>query len=127
MLEYKNNERFINNFVIFKGVLLGLMIMLILTIIFALFSGVLFRLEEARLNKIFLGQNIILLLLIGFYVARNVERNGWLNGAMAGLLYMFILILLGSISLPLSLSNIIFMALLALILGGIGGILGINI
>ena len=127
MLEYKNNERFINNFVIFKGVLLGLMIMLILTIIFALFSGVLFRLEEARLNKIFLGQNIILLLLIGFYVARNVERNGWLNGAMAGLLYMFILILLGSISLPLSLSNIIFMALLALILGGIGGILGINL
>jgi|SRR5690554_4122286 len=127
MLEYKNNERFINNFVIFKGVLLGLMIMLILTIIFALFSGVLFRLEEARLNKIFLGQNIILLLLIGFYVARNVERNGWLNGAMAGLLYMIILILLGSISLPLSLSNIIFMALLALILGGIGGILGINI
>lgn len=127
MLEYKNNERFINNFVIFKGVLLGLMIMLILTIIFALFSGVLFRLEEARLNKIFLGQNIILLLLIGFYVARNVERNGWLNGAMAGLLYMIILILLGSISLPLSLSNIIFMALLALILGGIGGILGINL
>ena len=127
MLEYKNNERFINNFVIFKGVLLGLMIMLILTIIFALFSGVLFRLEEARLNIIFLGQNIILLLLIGFYVARNVERNGWLNGAMAGLLYMIILILLGSISLPLSLSNIIFMALLALILGGIGGILGINI
>lgn len=127
MLEYKNNERFINNFVIFKGVLLGLMIMLILTIIFALFSGVLFRLEEARLNKIFLGQNIILLLLIGFYVARNVERNGWLNGAIAGLIYMIILILIGTISLPLSISNIILMAVLALILGSIGGILGINL
>ena len=127
MPEYKNNESVINSFVIFKGVLLCIIIMLIFTVIFALFSSILFRLEEAKLSKIFLGQNIILLLLIGFYVARNVERNGWLNGAIAGLIYMIILILIGTISLPLSISNIILMAVLALILGSIGGILGINL
>lgn len=127
MFDYKNKEKFIDNFVIFKGVFLGLIIMLILTVIFALFSGVLFRLEQSKLNLIFLVKNIILLLFIGFYVAKNVERNGWLNGAVAGLIYMVILILIGSISVPLTLTNILFMALLGLILGSIGGILGINL
>ncbi|HHU92239.1 MAG TPA: TIGR04086 family membrane protein [Halanaerobiaceae bacterium] len=122
-----NKEKFINSFVIFKGVILGLLIMLILTVIFALFSGILFRLEEAQLSKVFLVKNIILLLIIGFYVAKNVERNGWLNGAVAGLIFMLVLILLGSISVPLSFTNVIFMAFLGLILGSIGGILGINL
>lgn len=115
-----NKEKFINSFVIFKGVILGLLIMLILTVIFALFSGILFRLEEAQLSKVFLVKNIILLLIIGFYVAKNVERNGWLNGAVAGLIFMLVLILLGSISVPLSFTNVIFMAFLGLILGSIG-------
>ncbi|MFY9393709.1 MAG: TIGR04086 family membrane protein [Halanaerobiales bacterium] len=122
-----NKEKFINSFVIFKGVILGLLIILILTVIFALFSGILFRLEEAQLSKVFLVKNIILLLIIGFYVAKNVERNGWLNGAVAGLIFMLVLILLGSISVPLSFTNVIFMAFLGLILGSIGGILGINL
>lgn len=122
-----NKEKFINSFVIFKGVILGLLIMLILTVIFALFSGILFRLEEAQLSKVFLVKNIILLLIIGFYVAKNVERNGWLNGAVAGLIFMLVLILLGSISVLLSFTNVIFMAFLGLILGSIGGILGINL
>lgn len=122
-----NKEKFINSFVIFKGVILGLLIMLNLTVIFALFSGILFRLEEAQLSKVFLVKNIILLLIIGFYVAKNVERNGWLNGAVAGLIFMLVLILLGSISVPLSFTNVIFMAFLGLILGSIGGILGINL
>ena len=122
-----NKEKFINSFVIFKGVFLCLLIMLILTVIFALFSGILFRLEEAQLSKVFLVKNIILLLIIGFYVAKNVERNGWLNGAVAGLIFMLVLILLGSISVPLSFTNVIFMAFLGLILGSIGGILVINL
>ena len=47
MPEYKNNESVINSFVIFKGVLLGIIIMLIFTVIFALFSSILFRLERS--------------------------------------------------------------------------------
>ena len=77
MPEYKNNESVINSFVIFKGVLLGIIIMLIFTIIFALFSSILFRLEEARLSKIFLGQNIILLLINRFLCGQKCGKE-WL-------------------------------------------------
>lgn len=123
----QNNDKLINNLTIFKGVLFGLVFMLIITTIMALFSSLLFNLKAGQLNMVFLIINFIILSFIGFYVARNVDKNGWLNGGIAGLIYMIILILIGSISMPISISNIFIMTIIALIISSVGGILGINL
>ena len=93
----------------------------------ALFSSYLFSLSSSNLNILLLIVNSLILTYVGFYVARKVEKNGWLNGGLAGLVYMILLILIGTISMPISLSNIIIMALIGLIIGSIGGIIGINL
>lgn len=123
----QSKEKLINNVVIFKGVLYGFVFMIILTFIMALFSGFLFSIGSERLNILFLIISVIILLFIGFYVARNVENNGWLNGGFAGLIYMIIIILLGTISMPISISNILLLAFIGMIIGSIGGIIGINL
>lgn len=127
MFAKQNKERLINNIVIFKGVLYGFIFMIVLTFIMALFSGFLFSLNSGHLNILFLIISVIILIFIGFYVARNVENNGWLNGGFAGLIYMIIIILIGTINMPISISNILLLALIGMITGSIGGILGINL
>jgi len=122
-----NNEKSINNIIIFKGVFIGVFILLILTVIMALFSSLLFRMSSVNLNILLLVVNFFILTFVGFYVARKVEKNGWLNGGLAGLVYMVLLILIGTLSMPISLLNILTMAMLGLIIGSIGGIIGINL
>ncbi len=122
-----SNEKSINNIIIFKGVIIGIFILLIITVIMAMFSGFLFRMSSVNLNSILLVINFFILSFVGFYVARNVEKNGWLNGGLAGLVYMVLLILIGTLSMPISILNILTMALLGLIIGSIGGIIGINL
>ncbi|MFW6022467.1 MAG: TIGR04086 family membrane protein [Halanaerobiaceae bacterium] len=127
MFKNQSSEKSIDNLTIFKGVFLGVVILLILTAIMALFSGFLFRFNSSTLNNILLIENFLILNTIGFYVARHVNKNGWLNGGLSGLVYMILLILIGTISMPISIGNIILMALSGLVVGSIGGIIGINL
>lgn len=127
MFAKQNKDKLINNIIIIKGVLYGFVFMIITTFIMALFSGFLFSLDSAHLNILFLVISIIILIFIGFYVARNVENNGWLNGGIAGLIYMIIVLLIGTINMPISLSNIFLIAIVGMTIGSIGGILGINL
>lgn len=126
MFENQESKKIINNLVIFKGVLRGIVALIVLSIIKAIFDNYFFSLEIGALNTILLIENIIIITYLGFYVARNVDHNGWLNGGLSGLIYIILLILIGTISMPISLGNIIVMALIGLIIGSIGGIIGIN-
>ncbi|MFW6287532.1 MAG: TIGR04086 family membrane protein [bacterium] len=127
MFNNKNTDTSINNLIIFKGVFKGMIILLIITALMALFSGFLFRMSSSNLNILLLVVNFLILTYVGFYVAREVDKNGWLNGGLAGLIYMILLILIGTISMPISLANVLLMAVLGLIIGSIGGIIGINL
>ena len=72
---------------------------------------------------------IISLLVAGSVATRNLKSRGWLNGAIVGFLYMFILYIIGSIVCKnFSLTGYVWtMLLIGVLTGAIGGILGINL
>ncbi|ACL69640.1 TIGR04086 family membrane protein [Halothermothrix orenii] len=120
-------ERIINNTVIFKGVVLGVVILILLSLILAFFSNIITALSLSSLNTVLIIGNFMIIGFIGFFIARRVEENGWLNGGLGGLIYMAIIILLGTISMPISIGNIFLLLILGLLVGAIGGIIGINL
>lgn len=126
MFEKMNEKRSINNIIIFKGVFLGIIILLFLSIIIAVFSRFFFSLQTNTLNTVLMIVNFVIIILIGFFVARKVENNGWLHGGLSGLIYMLIIILVGTISIPISIWHILLLSFIGLIVGSIGGIIGIN-
>lgn len=127
MFENQSQNKSINNLVIFKGVIRGIIILLVISTLMAIFSGFFFNLKTNTINLLLISENTLILIYIGFYVARKVEKNGWLNGGLAGLIYMVLIILLGTINMPITLANIVILTITGLIIGSIGGILGINL
>jgi putative membrane protein (TIGR04086 family) len=72
---------------------------------------------------------LVSIIVAGFYVARNTQSKGWLNGGIAGVFYIVILIILSYFFLPdfnLSLP-LIGKLVLGFIIGAIGGIIGVNL
>jgi putative membrane protein (TIGR04086 family) len=124
----KNNEKepIINNWVILKGVFKSLILLIIISAIMAIFSTFIFNLNNNLLNLLLILINIFIITYNGFYVARRVDKNGWLNGGLSGLVFMVFIILLGLISIPISSGYIFLLLILGLIFGSIGGIIGIN-
>ncbi len=127
MFETQNREKSIDNLTILKGVFWGIITLLIFNTLMALFSNVIFSLNSGVFNTVLITENILILLLVGFYIARRVDKNGWLNGGLGGLVYMVIIILLGTISMPISIWYILLLSIIGLIVGSIGGIIGINL
>ncbi|QTL98356.1 TIGR04086 family membrane protein [Iocasia frigidifontis] len=126
MFEKMNENKSINNIIIFKVVLLGIIVLLFLSIIMAIFSRFFFSLQTNTLNTILIITNFLIIILIGFFAARKVENNGWLHGGLSGLIYMLIMILIGIISIPVSIWHILLLSFIGLLVGSIGGIIGIN-
>ncbi|MFW6281863.1 MAG: TIGR04086 family membrane protein [bacterium] len=127
MFNQKSSNKTINNLAIFKGVFRGLLLLLFITVLMALFSNFIFAINTGTLNILLFLEILIILFIIGLYVARRVDRNGWLNGGLAGLIFMIILILIGTITMPISLTKIILIVSIGLITGSIGGIIGKNL
>ena len=116
----------INNKVIFTEVLRGIILLLLFSVIMSAFSGIIFSLKTSAINWLLMFLNILILIYIGFNVARKAEHNGWLNGGIAGLLYMIILVIIGFNIIPISLIDIIILEIEGLVIGSIGGIFGVN-
>ncbi|HLV08756.1 MAG TPA: TIGR04086 family membrane protein [Halanaerobiales bacterium] len=117
----------IDNRMIFKGVFFGVVVLFIINVVMAVFSNIVFSMSFVTLNKLLIAENILIILFIGLYIARSVEKKGWLNGGLGGLIYMIIIILLGTVNMPISIWYILFFCTGGLIIGSIGGIIGINI
>ena len=122
----ENNHKRINFRMVFQGMVIGFLLLLLITsfmaVIFSLFDFVSFDI----ISTILLIFNFLIITFIGFYIAQNVNRNGWLNGGLGGSIYMGVLIFLTYFSNPLSWGTVILLLILGLIVGSIGGILGIN-
>ena len=127
MFDHKNQDKLIYNLVILKGVVLGIAFLLIISSVLAIFSGFIYSLSISSLNSLLIAINTIIIGYIGFYIARQVGKNGWLNGGLGGLIYMGFIILVGTISMPISIGYIFLLLAIGLVVGSIGGIIGINL
>ncbi|MCG8516336.1 MAG: TIGR04086 family membrane protein [Halanaerobiales bacterium] len=127
MFDHRDQDKLIYNMVILKGVTRGIAFLLIVSSILALFSGLVYSLNTRSLNILLITLNTIIITYIGFYIARHVGKNGWLNGGLGGLIYMGIVILIGTISMPISIGYIFLLLMIGLVTGSIGGIIGINL
>ncbi len=113
---------------VLKGLILGFLFSLICFLILS----IILSLSNVSENFIKPASYIIMILSIvlgSVYASRKVEKNGWLYGAITGLLYIIILIIINIItSNTFSLQQImVSRILMGLIAGTIGGILGINL
>ena len=117
-----------NIWIYVKGLLRGYIVSLILfsiTAVLILYTG----LSEGIIP---MATSIIMILSIGYggiYVAAHIRKRGWLHGAMMGLVYTLILIVLSKIFIIDYSMNLVgyYKIILNAITGAIGGMVGINI
>lgn len=131
----KLKKRYINEtkegidfFWIIKGTIAGYFISLICFLLVG--AGLYFtHMSEGIIPTIVIIVYLVSIIVAGFYVARNTQSKGWLNGGIAGVFYIVILIILSYFFLPdfnLSLP-LIGKLVLGFIIGAIGGIIGVNL
>jgi len=71
---------------------------------------------------------IFAVMLAGYTVARNATSRGWLNGAVGGLIYVFILYILGALFVTGFVfdKHVVALLIVGFLSGAFGGIVGIN-
>lgn len=127
MSENNYKDSLINNRIVFRGVILGLIILIVISILLAVILSNMGNFNITSFSRVLFILNILLIIFTGFFIARRVENNGWLNGGLGGILLMGLILLIGSINISLSPVTVFIYLFLALIAGSIGGIIGINI
>lgn len=112
---------------ILKGSMIAIAVTIILLIIFAAI------LTYSNINENTMPTVIIVItafsILIGSQIATTkIKRNGILNGALLGVIYItFLYILSGLVTKNFSLNNYsIIMIATSILIGGLGGIIGVN-
>ena len=124
----KVNENNTNSIVrILKGSAISIVVSLVLLIIFAAL------LTYTNVNENTMPTVIIIItalsILIGSEISTGkIKKNGILNGALVGIIYIMFLYLISSIiTRNFSLNNYaIIMIVTSVLIGGIGGIIGVN-
>lgn len=114
-----------------KSFISGILISYIITLpIFAIFAIVLCFMEfpVKMISPVVIITTIISLLASGYFSSKGMTSKGWLNGALAGLFYMIILYLAGSLILSNFVINryVITTAFMSVVAGAIGGMAGMN-
>ena len=109
-----------------KGVFYGLVLLMLISILMAFVFSFFTIMKIEKLSNTLLIINYIIVIYIGFYIAKRVDNNGWLNGGLGGLLYMGIILLIGFVVLPFSIVKFILIIFSGLIGGSLGGMIGIN-
>ena len=112
---------------IFKGVVISLVTTFILLIIFAAiltFTNI----QENTISPVVIKITAVSLLIGSTMGNRKIEKNGLLNGAMVGLIYILFLYLISSIlngNFSLNLASII-MIIVSIFFGILGGVVAVN-
>lgn len=110
----------------------GLLLAFIITSVLIIFFSLLLTYSTLRESKMPLLNTIIMIISItsgSIYMGRKTKEKGWVNGALIGIGYYLILIMLNFLFLkPFTIDIFSITKLfLASITGVIGGIIGINI
>ena len=112
---------------IFKGVVISLVTTFILLIIFAAiltFTNI----QENTISPVVIIITAVSLLIGSTIGNRKIEKNGLLNGAMVGLIYILFLYLISRIlngNFSLNLASII-MIIVSIFFGILGGVVAVN-
>lgn len=116
----------------FMDLLKGLCLAIIITFVMIFVIAMMLRFTGLRETRLPMLNNIVLVFSIvisSIYLVGKVKENGWLYGALLGLLYYSIIVLVNvffskvKFFQPISIIKLV----IAMIIGAIGGIIGINI
>ena len=125
----KNKIKLNNNNIIkvIKGSIISFLVSVILLFIFASLL-VYTSLQETTIKPVVIIISIISILIGSSLSSIKIKKNGIINGALVGLIYILTIYILSSISLigfNLNLYSIIMM-IGAIVSGMIGGVIGVN-
>lgn len=123
-----NENEFTKNIIrIIKGSVTAIILTLLLLLIFAIILTYT-SLKESVINPVIIVISVISILIGSSISTLKISKNGLLNGALVGIIYILTIYLLSSITssgFGINLYSIIMM-ILSIIAGMIGGILGVN-
>jgi len=110
----------------------GLLIAFIFTIVLLIFFSLLLRFTSLSESKLPSFNNITMIISIVFasiYSAIKIKENGWINGAIIGLLYYLVIIVINLLLIKNGESNIYYLSrlIISTVTGIIGGVIGINL
>lgn len=128
-MENKIENEFLKNIIkIIKGSVGGIILTLILLLIFAAVLTYT-NIEESTIKPVIIVITVISILVGSSISTLKIKKNGMINGAIVGLIYILTIYLISSITgsgFALNIYSII-MIIAAIISGVIGGIIGVNI
>lgn len=126
--DVSNEKTGISIVIIGKGVLLAYIISVLMIIIYGLVLSI-SSLSEASLSTAVMIITVISIAISSIYSSVKAESKGWLNGALVGLIYMIILLLLGLIFRTGTEFDryMLFKLFTGMIVGALAGIIGINL
>ena len=128
-MRYNKDSKEVNYpITLLKGVVLSFSTTLILIVL----MSIILTYSNLSEGVIPVVNSIIMILSIALgsiYMSLKVKKNGWLNGAVVGLLYIIILIIIGSIFIDTFKldSFILLRSVISIITGIVGGMIGINL
>ena len=115
-------------FRIFKGSLISIIFTLVLLFVFSIiltYSNI----SESAISPVIIVISAISILIGSSISTMKIKKNGLINGALVGLIYMLFIYLISSIintGFALNLNSVI-MILSGVIAGVVGGVVGVNI
>lgn len=112
---------------IIKGSIIALILTIImLTIYAALLANT--NISENTMLPVLIGITGVSILIGSAIISTNIKKNGIINGALVGLIYIFSLYILSSILTGIFILNInsIILIIVCIFTGIIGGIVGVN-
>ena len=127
MKEINSEDTKINFIRVIKGSTFAVVLTLILLLIYSAFLTYT-KLNESTMPVFIIGITAISILIGSLISSVNIKKNGIINGALVGLIYIVVIYLLSSIatkSFSLNMYSII-MIVISIVAGAIGGIIGVN-
>ena len=123
-----NSEDTKSNFIrVIKGSAFAVVLTLILLLIYSAFLTYT-KLNESTMPVFIIGITAISILIGSLMSSVNIRKNGIVNGALVGLIYIVAIYLLSSIATKTFSLNMysIIMIIVSTVAGAIGGIIGVN-
>lgn len=123
-----NSEDTKSNFIrVIKGGAFAVVLTLILLLIYSAFLTYT-KLNESTMPVFIIGITAISILIGSLMSSVNIRKNGIVNGALVGLIYIVVIYLLSSIATKTFSLNMysIIMIIISTVAGAIGGIIGVN-
>lgn len=123
-----NSEDTKSNFIrVIKGSAFAVVLTLILLLIYSAFLTYT-KLNESTMPVFIIGITAISILIGSLMSSVNIRKNGIVNGALVGLIYIVVIYLLSSIATKTFSLNMysIIMIIVSTVAGAIGGIIGVN-